>query len=344
MDERRDDPTRGRDARASRRRRARLGAGALAALGAGLLATWLARRRRAAARPEVRFEPAGADVEERRATVAGIRMRWLEHGHGRPLVLVHGIPTSPELWRRVLPRLRGAHAYAWEMVGYGASLAEGRGRDLSVARQADYLAAWLRQQGLQGERRPVLAGHDLGGGVVQIVAARHPELCAGLFLTNAIGYDSWPIPSVRALRAARSLVARLPPSALRALLSPLFRLGHDDARARRASEALHARHYRGAGAARAFARQIEALDQGDTLAVQDVLPHLNVPARVVWGAADRFQRLRYGERFARDLGTDLERIEGGLHFTPEDHPERIADALNALVAEVAAAEARVGPR
>lgn len=47
--------------------------------------------------------------------------------------------------------------------------------------------------------------------------------------------------------------------------------------------------------------------------------------------------MRYGEYFARDLGTDL-RIEGGRHFTPEDHPDRIAAALNDLVREVRSAE------
>lgn len=53
----------------------------------------------------------------------------------------------------------------------------------------------------------------------------------------------------------------------------------------------------------------------DTLAVQDALPSLGVPARVVWGVADPFQ-VESGERFAGDLGTTLRRIEGGKHFTP----------------------------
>jgi pimeloyl-ACP methyl ester carboxylesterase len=44
----------------------------------------------------------------------------------------------------------------------------------------------------------------------------------------------------------------------------------------------------------------------------------------------------YGERFARDLGARLERIEGGKHFTPEDHPDVIARAVNDLLREVAA--------
>ena len=275
-----------------------------------------------------------ATFTERTSVVEGIWMRWLEHGQGWPVVFVHGIPTSPELWRKVMPRLRGARALAWEMVGYGESIPEGRGRDLSVAKQADYLAAWLEQLGLGPA---ILVGHDLGGGVVQIAAARYPELCAGLLFINAISYDSWPIPEVKAIRAAGGLVKRFPDAAIRFIHNTLFHLGHDDPEMAREASAFHWQKYARHGAAEAFVHQVRSLDVRDTLAVQDALPRLKVPARVVWGAADQFQRVRYGERLARDLGTPLRRIEGGKHFTPEDHPERLAEALNDLVSEVQAA-------
>lgn len=74
------------------------------------------------------------------------------------------------------------------MVGYGASIQEGWDRDISVARQAEYLAGWMREVGL--EDGAVVVGHDLGGGVAQILAVRHPELVQGLVLTNCICYDS----------------------------------------------------------------------------------------------------------------------------------------------------------
>lgn len=84
-----------------------------------------------------------------------------------------------------------------------------------------------------------------------------------------------------------------------------------------------------------MARQVSALDVRDTLAVQDQLPGLRMPARVVWGVADQFQKVEYGERFARDLGTTVHRIEGGKHFTPEDHPGVLAEEIRGLVDEVA---------
>jgi pimeloyl-ACP methyl ester carboxylesterase len=53
-------------------------------------------------------------------------------GEGFPVVLVHGIPTGPALWRHVLPQVRGGSLLAFEMVGYGDSIPAGRDRDISV--------------------------------------------------------------------------------------------------------------------------------------------------------------------------------------------------------------------
>lgn len=269
-------------------------------------------------------------MHDRERDVAGIPMRWVEHGHGFPVVLVHGIPTTPALWRSVMPRVDG-RCLAFEMVGYGDSIPAGRGRDISVARQADYLLDWLDALEIE---RAVLVGHDLGGGVVQIAAVRDSHRCAGLVLTNSIAYDSWPIPSVRGLRAAGGVVERLPDSLFKLLIASFMVRGHDNLAVGRESGRMHARPYLEHGGAAALIRQIRSLDIRDTPAVQHDLPKLGVPARVVWGTADRFQKVGYGERLASDLATVLTRIEGGKHWTPEDHPDAISAAVNQVLLAV----------
>ena len=260
--------------------------------------------------------------------VGGTTMSWLEHGEGVPVILLHGIPTSPALWRHVIPRLSGVRALAWEMVGYGDSMEESKGRDISVAAQAEYLKDWMNVIGLE---KAVIAGHDLGGGVAQIFAVRNPEMCSGLFLTNAIGYDSWPIPSVRAMRETGGIVRHLPDSAFTMLLLTLLLRGHDRFDAALDAWRHHTRKYLDHGGAEALVRQIDALDVKDTLAVSDQLTSLEMPARLAWGDADGFQKIEYGERFARDLAAPLRKIAGGKHFTPEDHPDVIAEEILALV-------------
>jgi pimeloyl-ACP methyl ester carboxylesterase len=271
-------------------------------------------------------------VQARTTTIDRTPVRWLEQGTGAPVVLVHGIPTSPALWRHVVPRLPDLRVLAFEMTGYGESIPAGKDADLSLSAQADRLNAWIEHLDVG----PVpLVGHDLGGGVVHIAAVRRPDLCAGLMITNGVGYDSWPIPSVKAMRATAPLLARLPGAALKPAFGVLLARGHDDSAMAKESLGVHHRPYAEHGGGAAMARQVSALDVQDTLAVQDRLSTLTVPARIVWGVADQFQKIEYGERFARDLGTTVRRIEGGKHFTPEDHPDVVAEEIRSLVAEVA---------
>ncbi len=125
-------------------------------------------------------------MEARTVDVEGIRMRWEEEGEGPPIVFIHGIPTSPRLWQQVVLRVPDARSMAWGVLGYGASINEGWGRDISVAKQANYLISWMREVGLEST---FLVGHDLGG-VAQILVVRRPELARGLVLMNSICYDS----------------------------------------------------------------------------------------------------------------------------------------------------------
>jgi len=187
----------------------------------------------------------------------------------------------------------------------------------------------MREVGLESA---LLVGHNLGGGVAQILAVRRPELVRGLVLTNAVCYDSWPIPSVKAMRAAGPLVERLPNAVMRLnLYVGLFLRGHDNRARARESFAEHWPYYEAAGSAAALVRQFRSLDVRDTLAIADRISSLDVPARLVWGAADRFQDIGYGYRLAHELGAPIERIEGAKHFVPEDHPEQVAAAVNGLL-------------
>jgi pimeloyl-ACP methyl ester carboxylesterase len=268
-------------------------------------------------------------MERQTREIKGEPIAWEEHGQGVPVVLVHGIPTGPSLWRQVVPLVEDARCLAFEMLGYADSMSSANSRDISLAAQAARLIRWLDALEIE---RAVLVGHDLGGGVAQIAAVDHPGRCSGLVLINAVSYDSWPIPSVKAIRAAGGIVAHTPNALFRGVLGGFIRLGHGDRRVASESVDVHWQPYARHEGAAGFVRQIRSLRTADTLAIADRLPSLDVPAQVVWGAADRFQKIRYGERLARDLRATLDRVDGARHFVPEDHPERVANAINAVAA------------
>ncbi len=267
-------------------------------------------------------------MKRQQTSVDGVPTRWVEHGEGRPVVLVHGIPTSPRLWRHVMPMIEG-RSLAWEMLGYGTSVPDAEGHDIGLSSQADRLLAWLDEMNVE---KPVLVGHDLGGGVAQIAATRAARRFSGLVLTNAVSYDSWPIPSVKLMRRLAGALRYMPDVTMYPSFVQLVRRGHDNQETASESIGLHWQSYARHGAAHSLMRQVTALDVNDTTAVADQLPTLGLPARVVWGDADRFQTLPYGERLAKDLRTTLRHIPGGKHFTPEDHPDEVAQAINELLA------------
>jgi len=87
---------------------------------------------------------------------------------------------------------------------------------------------------------------------------------------------------------------------------------------------------------KALVCRMRSLRTQDTEAVTPAPAGLQVPAAVVWGTADRFQKLNpYGRRLASDLDAPLDEIDGGKHFTPEDHPDRIAAAISSVLASAA---------
>ncbi len=269
-------------------------------------------------------------MKRRYHDVRGIRMHWREAGKGPPVVMVHGIATSPSLWRYVMPHIMNAHCLAWEMVGYGGSIPQGRDLNLSAAREADYLIEWFKTLRI---KRAVLVGHGLGGGVVQIAAKKSPTVCAGLVLINSVGYDNWPTAEVKFARRFPGLIGRMPETAFRFFFRRLLRLGHvDRLRAAQAFE-VHWPYYARYGA-RAFVQQARYLDLRDTRELIPVLRNLNVPVSVIWGARDRQFPAHYGFRFARDLDATFHYILKSRHFVPEDHPEVVADAINHVLAQV----------
>lgn len=287
-------------------------------------------------------EESASDLPEapelvRSAMVNGILMRWEEQGATEPdaipVILLHGIPTHPRLWRYVVPQLvqTNVRCLAWELVGFGWSMEQGLDRDISVASQADYLYGWLQHLGI---RQAVFVGHDVGGGVIQQLLVKHPELCRGLVLADCVAYDNWPVAAVRAAKKQTGVIGKLPSALLKPIfLAGLANLGHDQAGRRARSAELHWQPYSRAIGPKAFAHQLDSMSARDTQALAGKLSVIGGVKRVVWSDADPLE-FATGERLAEELGAPLIRIPKGRHFSPEDHPDVIARAINEVIAEV----------
>lgn len=277
-----------------------------------------------AARP-----PLPPETPVQHVQVGAHRLAYRRAGAGEPVLLVHGITTYSFLWEGVLQRLAAGGRYdvvAVDLLGCGDS-DKPLEASYAIKAHAELLGRFADALGLG---RLHLVGHDLGGGVAQIMAVREPERLRSLALVNTVGYDSWPVQPIIALRTP--VVREILMAALDAgAFTVLVRRGlvHKDL----ATPELMARYQRPLRTAegrKAFVHFARCLDNANLMEIAPALRGLRLPALVVWGLADVYLTAAIGERLAADVpGARLERLPGAGHFTPIDAPERLTALLEA---------------
>lgn len=290
-----------------------------------------------------RQNEAAHEPQRRRVSVGDAVLSTLVAGptDGPPVVLLHGMPASAELWRNVLPRLAEAGYRAWapDLPGYGGTRLPKDG-DHSVAGAAELMAVWLRGEDLaDGETpgRPVwLVGHDLGGAAAQILVARHSELVSRLTLGDTVAEDSWPVTPVRIFRALARLGLYPALAAMGLVPNPYawreLRKGFSNpARCDRptAERVFWEGKARDPQGRRAFARHLASLDPAQTVEAAPRLRDLRIPVLLLWGKDDVFQTWEeVGERLRALLpDPDVKVVEGAGHFFPLERPKGYSEAL-----------------
>lgn len=142
----------------------------------------------------------------RRVQVLDTEMSYVDAGVGRPVVFLHGNPTSSYLWRNVIAEVKGtARCLAPDLVGMGRS---GRAPSGSyrLVDHARYLDAWFDNVGL--EEKIVLVGHDWGSALAFHWASRNRDRVGGIVYMEAIvqslTWEQWPDAATRIFQGFRS--------------------------------------------------------------------------------------------------------------------------------------------
>jgi pimeloyl-ACP methyl ester carboxylesterase len=120
-------------------------------------------------------------VTDRSVTANGIRLHVEEHGHGEPILLIHGTVSSALVWdRRSIERLaKLGRVIAYDRRGCFRSARPEPYERTSVAEQADDAAALLDALGAV----PAIAiGRSYGGAIALDLAARFPDRVRALVL------------------------------------------------------------------------------------------------------------------------------------------------------------------
>lgn len=238
-------------------------------------------------------------------------------GSGPPLVLVHGLGMSKEVWRPVVPLLAGEReVVAVDLPGFGASPPGPQ----TVLGLADAVAGFADELGLGAWD---VAGNSMGGGIAIALAAsgRVRTACAVSPIGFAVGRE---VTYARGVLAASRLMARaLAPVAPALGGSRVFRTGltvHATARPWRVADAaLWTRVYAQAPSFWALLR-----DAPGWKAERPACP-----TTVAWGDRDRLLIFsRQAPRARRALPSARHVVLHGCGHVPTwDDPEQVARVI-----------------
>lgn len=273
-------------------------------------------------------------------SVNGLDMAYVEVGDGRPVVFVHGNPTSSYLWRNIMAPLAGhGRLIAPDLIGMGdsAKLPDSGADSYRFVEHRDYLDGLLAALGVDSD--VIFVIHDWGSALGFDWGNRHRDRVSGYAYMEAIvqpmswdqfSQDARPIFEAFRSPAGENLVLEKNVFVERVLPGSILRKLSDEEMA----------EYR-----RPFAEAGE--DRRPTLTWPRQIPLDGEPADVVaivddyaaWMAQNDLPKLFVNaepgailigdqREFCRSWKNQTEVTVPGSHFIQEDSAEQIAAALD----------------
>jgi pimeloyl-ACP methyl ester carboxylesterase len=282
----------------------------------------------------------GALGEAKRVELPQGTLPCHDTGSGPTVFFVHGAMVNANVWRKVVEALAGDFRCVVPDLPFGAHLEPAPpDADFSPPALADWIADAIDALQLDDV---TLVGNDTGGALCQILIARRPERVGRLVLTSCDAFENFP---PKALRPALP-VMKLP--GVMTAVSSTFRIGGLRHRAgslmgvikhpveARASDSyflpLLRREIR-----RDFVKLLNGMDERYTLEAAEHFPEFDRPVLIAWSREDKFFDPKFAERLAGAFPkAGLEWIDDAYTISPEDQPERLAEAISRFIREPAA--------
>jgi pimeloyl-ACP methyl ester carboxylesterase len=266
--------------------------------------------------------------------VDGLKIGYRELGEGPGVLLLHGWPTSSHLWRDVMPAIaRANRVIAPDLPGFGVS-----DKPLGVRYDFDFF-----ERAIDGVLAALdvdkvgLAVHDLGGPIGLHWTVRNPERVTRLALLNTLVYPQFSpavVEFVTTLTTPGKREQVTSPEGLAELARDVMPDGFE-----RLDEVIASftAPFDSADAQRALADAGVGLDFEGFAEIEQKLPELKIPVRIVYGEDDRA---------LTDVAATMARVAGDLpqavvtslpgrgHFIQEEAPEQVGELLAEFFASV----------
>ncbi|HKP59137.1 MAG TPA: alpha/beta fold hydrolase [Polyangiales bacterium] len=258
------------------------------------------------------------------------RMHYIDEGHGRPILFVHGTPSWSFEWRHALSALRQERrTIAVDHLGFGLS---DKPRDAGY-RPEDHARRLLEFVRALDLRELTLVVHDFGGPIGLPIMLEEPERVRSLVILNSWAWPHANDPRVRRLsRVIASWFGRWLYLWLNA--SPRWLVPAAFARRSALTPHVH-RHYLAPFSRRAdrtapwvLGVELAASDAHYASLWQRRALLQRVPSTLIWGQRDPAFGAAYLERWREVLPDARVRTLADVgHFPQEEAPEAVLAAL-----------------
>lgn len=251
-----------------------------------------------------------------------------------PLALfLHGIPASAELWRDILPAIsrEGWYCIAPDCPGYGDTHVQAD-HLYTVEGSAGLFLEWIHQQGWSDIW---LVGHDIGGGIAQLMITQEEGLFQKMTLSNCATADLWPVPIIKLLILTSKL--GLFPFAAKTNLARW--LGQNSLKkgfynSNNLTDKVKNRIFfdskmKTREGRKKFAKLLRHLNSDSTQNNMEALSRITTPIHIVWGMADPHQPWETtGETLNNQItNKQITKLQGAGHFLQLDAPEKYVEAI-----------------
>jgi len=255
---------------------------------------------------------------------------YVQQGEGNPVVLIHGIPTSNQLWRNVIPELaKTHHVFAPDLLNYGKSC-KPADANVSIEAQSRLIVKFMDELGMKSAD---IVAHDIGGGIAQLIAVNYPERVRKLVLIDTVCFDSWPIPEFLPLQKPGAEAA-MDLEAFLKMMREFMPQGvfNKDAMTDEVID-LYLSPWSTEEGKKALFRNFRRLNPEYTQAIAGELKHLAHETLILWAENDVFQKPVYASQLQQSIpNSKLIWIKEAGHWLMEEKAEEVAGHLIAFLA------------
>lgn len=254
--------------------------------------------------------------------VNGINFSYYREGKGEIVVMLHGITTNSFVWREMIPFFTSSYeVIVPDLLGCGKS-SKRLDVDYSIKNQAELIFELLKAM---GQSKVHLVCHDIGGGIGQIMAVRHPEVLHDLSLINTIAYDFWPVQPITSMRTPilrQIAMATLDMGSLRLIvrsglyhnenLTPEIFALFEDQMENKANR-------------KSFLKLAKDLNNRDLMEIKDEIGKIELPVLIIRGEADVYLSGAIAMKLHKNIqNSRLEKIPTAGHYAQFDEPETLS--------------------